>query len=73
LIAAYNRTIASVSHAEGAVLVDAQAAFGRALRAGRAVMGYGNALTPLGENLMAHTFEIAATHRPLWRQAAKGS
>jgi len=67
LIAAYNAAIAADSAAEGAVLVDAHGTFARALQAGEGVMAFGSSLTPLGETLMARTFDAGARHRPLWR------
>jgi hypothetical protein len=70
VIASYNQSIAADTAGDRAVLVDVHSAFDRALAHGEAVIAPGNALTPLGERLMADTFAAAVRNRPLSRSSS---
>lgn len=66
-VAAYNKAIAAACAAEGAGLVNADALFTQALRQGKAVLGPGDALTALGQGLLASGFRSVLGHRPVSR------
>jgi hypothetical protein len=58
----YNAAITADVRGAGAVLVDVHTVLSRAMSTGKEVMSGGNALTPLGETLIAAAFAAAVKH-----------